>query len=1076
MGLFVPETRQQQLYRRQEWQPEAGFTFNGGDGLLGTQNFQEGFRSENIAGPFMDPTTPKFDVYRPQEGYSPFTDEDPLELNRAPAFLGEARSPEEYRARMHWFDVLQARRERAAQTFMGNAGAFIGSIFNPDSLLLSTKTVGIVRGAAKGGAALGVEEMALHAFDPTRTLDQSVNNVLLGATVNGFLAGVRGFMVPIADRMKAADAYTKGFDDVDPLYAKAVDEEGNVVDATVPSPEAKDLSASAAAPTSPRMSRVQELQGEALANAYGLEKAPVNPIQRLLKSPIMSARQVVSELTEIAGLQMKNLQGGVSTRSAWGEYRLMKGKLFSAIEFTDQAWLRYVQRVSGDVAGSRLQQTAGDLFKRATGRKPAHMTRREFDEAVGWAKSELDDANLHTRFDPEVIEAAQKWDNDVYKPIAQKGEAAGAFTFGLRRRVEGLEKLRSSIRANGVKDLDRINELTAEIDGLKARIEHIDKNGIYKPGYVNRVWLGERVRADRARLKQIIMDHLGTSSKKADKIIDNILKEAPYEKFGDDATGSASSLKRRELDDIPDRALDGFISRDMTMLGQLYTRSVGIDADLAHRFGGSIDLKELLDDVAEQYDKLIKDAADDELKATIADFEKKKAETLANFDKEVEAGNLASDVFGINTRASLEKSWNDTIKAAIKASGAKVARLARLKERDLKDIRALRDLVRGTYGLSDDPTRFVSRAVRAAKYFNVLTQLTGAVSAVADLARIPMTEGINRTYGQQLRPFTRGLSAFKLATREARLTGTAAETMLSMRAASMADLSDAIANTSKWERLLQDAANASFAINLMNQWTDMMKGMASMVIGHRILEDAAAGGSERLLAAGIDKEMARRITTQAEMHAADVDGVRIANTDLWDDELAVDAFRAALGRDVDIAIITPSPGEKPLFMSRELGSLITQYKGFGFSSVQRMLIPGLQRPDANFLNGLAMSLALGATVDMIRTNQRDENYEGKSWGAQLKGAIDRSGILGYMMDGASAAGMLTNGMFGLMPALNAGSSSWTSKAGAVFGPTMGSMNNIATAFSDPSGAHIRRLLPLQAMFYADGLFDLVGRN
>ena len=71
---------------------------------------------------------------------------------------------------------------------------------------------------------------------------------------------------------------------------------------------------------------------------------------------------------------------------------------------------------------------------------------------------------------------------------------------------------------------------------------------------------------------------------------------------------------------------------------------------------------------------------------------------------------------------------------------------------DLKDIRGLRDRVRGTYGASKDPHAMSSRFVRGMKSFNVLVGMGGAtVSSIPDLARTAMVEGFKVTYEKGLK-------------------------------------------------------------------------------------------------------------------------------------------------------------------------------------------------------------------------------------------------------------------------------------------------------------------------------------
>ena len=69
-----------------------------------------------------------------------------------------------------------------------------------------------------------------------------------------------------------------------------------------------------------------------------------------------------------------------------------------------------------------------------------------------------------------------------------------------------------------------------------------------------------------------------------------------------------------------------------------------------------------------------------------------------------------------------------------------IAEKQKLKEglaNDLRDVRGLRDRVRGTYGASKDPHNMASRFVRQMKSFNVLVGMGGAaVSSIPDISHI----------------------------------------------------------------------------------------------------------------------------------------------------------------------------------------------------------------------------------------------------------------------------------------------------------------------------------------------------
>jgi hypothetical protein len=209
--------------------------------------------------------------------------------------------------------------------------------------------------------------------------------------------------------------------------------------------------------------------------------------------------------------------------------------------------------------------------------------------------------------------------------------------------------------------------------------------------------------------------------------------------------------------------------------------------------------------------------------------------------------------------------------------------------------------------------------------------------------------------------------------------------------------------------------------------------------------------------------------------------VRIADTAKWTDREAVEAFRGALQKDVDRTIITPGVGDRPLWMSNELGKVVGQFRSFAFAATQRMLISGLQRKDLATVNGAALMMALGAGVYWSKTRLagKEPSDNPRVWVAE---AVDRSGITGWLFDlngmvekvsrGAIGANALTGG-----PTLS--SYAVRNAVGSVLGPTFGLGEDAfrvagAAATGELKRSDIRaarRLLPYQNLWYLRGVLN-----
>jgi hypothetical protein len=762
--------------------------------------------------------------------------------------------------------------------------------------------------------------------------------------------------------------------------------------------------------------------GEGLRDAFGLEKMPDSPVKRIMNARSRYARELISQLVEHPFYQVKNALGEATAR---GVDRLVSitwvPPMVDAIRASEDAYLAYRRRVSGDAANGLLRQSAKDMF---VGRDGA-ISSSEFFQQIGKAKRRLEGGDL-AGLEPEAVEAARVWKSKVYDPLGDAAHQLDAFTLELRRELKGVERALRREKDAGIKA-----ELRNQAAQLQDQINRIRAEPL-DPNYLNRVYNTRLVEQERARFEAILREH-GYSAKGATAATDLILSGRPMRATADeDAVGMARSIRERSID-VPDEAIERYLESDMLKLGRFYTLRMAPDVELMRKFG-SIDLKEHLDAISRRYER------------------------------------------------------------AINAETGAIKKQALMTERDqvLEDIRVVRDRIRGTYGIPDNPDSWSYRGIRLAKQFVTMTTLTGALAGLPDLARPVMYEGFRRTYGGAFRDLIGNLDALKLAKAEANLAGEAFDSYLSIRAALFADIGDVVGASTPVEQWMGRATSTFFTVNLMNQWTDAMKSMAALTIGTRIVEESRKWASgaigqaeiEKLARGGIDQDMARRIAEQADKHGEKLKHSVIARTDLWDDAEAAQAYRAALGKDINIVIITPGKGELPNFISKPLASLFFMYKSFGIAAMQRSLVAGLQERHLAFLNGTAMLVGLGAMVDAIRYKQTGHGDDNRPLADRMMNAIDRSGALGWFTDVNNGIETVTDNQFGIRPMLGAGrnyrSDEW-SKAGVVLGPMVQQAKNAARVMTGAVDGQMdqheakaaRSLLLGNKVFWADGVFDAV---
>lgn len=222
------------------------------------------------------------------------------------------------------------------------------------------------------------------------------------------------------------------------------------------------------------------------------------------------------------------------------------------------------------------------------------------------------------------------------------------------------------------------------------------------------------------------------------------------------------------------------------------------------------------------------------------------------------------------------------------------------------------------------------------------------------------------------------------------------------------------------------------------------------------------------------------VVVPAQGHGTQDGGVWWANTADWQDEQAVEAFRAFVVREVDRAIVTPGQ-DIPLWMSKPLGRIIGQFKSFGLASVQRTLLSGLQQRDMATLNGVFMMMGLGALTYYLKSQLAGTpvSSDPKKW---ITEALVQSGLLGWLMDANNISEKMTGGRVGLSAFSGEFASRYASQnAGAsLLGPTgellVENLPQLGRAiFSgewSEADVHVaRRLIPLQNLFYLRSLFD-----
>lgn len=555
--------------------------------------------------------------------------------------------------------------------------------------------------------------------------------------------------------------------------------------------------------------------------------------------------------------------------------------------------------------------------------------------------------------------------------------------------------------------------------------------------YLSRVYDTQKINARRnefvARLTQWLQsEHTDIDTQElreiAEQITDHILG-VPEGRIAYEAIPlKRGPLKERVLD-IPDTMIEDFLESDIQTIARFYARTIVPDIELARTFG----------------DPTMRDAI----------------------------GKVSDD-------------YKDLIAAA--KSEKERAALAKQRTADIRDLSAMRDRLRGTYGAPADPDAVLVRAGRVLRNWNYLSMLGSmTVSSVPDVARAVTVHGMVRTFKDGLIPLVMNFRRFKLSAEEAKRAGTALDMVLDSRAMELADVGDMYGRHSKFERGLQYLTENFGKVVLMTPWNAALKQFASVLTQDRIVEAALKGSNasrkeiEKLAMSGIDADTASRIAQQFRQFGSEEGGVKLANTPAWTDRQALEAFRAAIVKDADRIIVTPGIGDRPLWMSSETGKLVGQFRSFAVSATQKMLVSGLQQRDMAVLNGTLLSIVLGSGVYGLHSKGmgKEPSDDPAVW---IREGVDRSGILGWLYEANNIVEKFSGGTIGLNR-LTGGEPSLRyadrGGVGALLGPSFGRAEDIYKAtsgaisgdFSESDARAFRRLVPYQNVFYLRYLFD-----
>lgn len=614
---------------------------------------------------------------------------------------------------------------------------------------------------------------------------------------------------------------------------------------------------------------------------------------------------------------------------------------------------------------------------------------------------------------------------DFYQGIARAGRRGDVDPGGNEFITRGAREARATIFDPLLERAKRIGLLPEDVKVTTAA------------SYVTRLWNRQRLIGEEESFRKIAREYFAEEIAKLppgvgpDAVNDADLKdyiEGVVTSVFNNLTGKGKGdipewlvpvtrgpLKERTFN-IPDDRIEDFLENDMEAIARRYTRTMGAEVELADKFGRA-DMKMQFEEIANEYEDL-------RAKATTAEERQ---------------------------------------------------RLTKAEDRDVRNLSAFRDMIRGTYRAADEASDW-SKITRAALTWNYMRLLGGVtLASLTDASRFVAVHGVRATMREALPALLKGVKAAQVSRADAKSLGAVTERILQSRLASLADLNDPYAYGSRYERFLSNASNAFSRATGLGWWNDTLKTVSSVMTQNRMMRNAldwnGAGKTERAYMAylGIDEDMAGRIAGQFKTYGMEEDGIYGANVRSWDDEAAARAWGAALNKDVDRTIITKGVADTPLWMKTNWGKLIGQFKSFGLASNQRVLIAGLQERPHRLAEMMVMSSALGMMIGYLKYVERGDMDEANKLldnpGLWVAEGLDRSGILAIPFEISNTAEKL--GMPGIVTGAQAlagdedrggGASRYASrgKLGAVLGPSAGLFEDLATIAQQMSEGDLKK--------------------
>lgn len=374
-------------------------------------------------------------------------------------------------------------------------------------------------------------------------------------------------------------------------------------------------------------------------------------------------------------------------------------------------------------------------------------------------------------------------------------------------------------------------------------------------------------------------------------------------------------------------------------------------------------------------------------------------------------------------------------------------KLRRERDRVMANMEAARDLLRGNYMAREKNTPLL-RAQQAAMTYNFVRALGGVTtSALPDVFKLTMVNGIMPVARDALVPMIRNLKNARIAQQDAAEAAGVSEILLNSRMQAIADISNPYAHRTPVENFIEVMGRKSALFSGVLHWNQWMKEIAAyMTTAQMRRGDLSPARLKRLK---LTDANAARIRAAMEEHGEEIDGVFHAHVERWDRDTAR-IWNAAVRADTDTVVVTPGVGDRvPVIEQHPLLKPALQFKAFALASHRKTTMVGLAENQGRFVTNALLMASMGMFVYWLKAMSYDGNPSDNP-GTWLAEGIDRSGVVPLVMEVNNMAERLGfDGVYAQLGNAFGESEERASRyavrnmSGALLGPTAGILQDTA---------------------------------